>query len=230
VCTLPIHRSRHTAKAGIQYAAASRFIIDVSGILDHPISRVMTGSGRSGSMRPLNVVPANAGTHTPRPFVEGCCWTTSAQHKFLWLWVLCVRRDDDVDITSRSRGAIRPSFAFLVPPSLQRAQGMPGAWCARSRACSVVNTRVSHHGHTGTSGIPRAMILTAYFALSPVIGLFCHRHQRIESANLTPASRRQDHTASRKDFFPAAKNRIKRIINNHAPDICRQRKRPTRIG
>src|ERR1700747_1024207 len=26
---------------------------------------------------------------------------------------------------------------------------MPGARCARSRACSVVNTRVSHHGHTG---------------------------------------------------------------------------------
>ena len=26
---------------------------------------------------------------------------------------------------------------------------MPGAQCARSRACSVVNTRVSHHGHTG---------------------------------------------------------------------------------
>jgi hypothetical protein len=31
----------------------------------------------------------------------------------------------------------------------QRAQGMPGVRCARSRACSVVNTRVSHHGHTG---------------------------------------------------------------------------------
>jgi hypothetical protein len=28
---------------------------------------------------------------------------------------------------------------------------MPGARCARSRACSVVNTRVSHHGHTGTT-------------------------------------------------------------------------------
>ena len=28
---------------------------------------------------------------------------------------------------------------------------MPGARCARSRACSVVNTRVSHHGHTGNT-------------------------------------------------------------------------------
>jgi len=82
---------------------------------------------------------------------------------------------------------------------------MPGAWCARSRACSVVNTRVSHHGHTGTPGIPRAMVLTAYFALSPVIGLFCHRHQRIESANLTPASRHQDHTTSPSAIAPFVK-------------------------
>jgi len=33
----------------------------------------------------------------------------------------------------------------------QRAQGMPGARCARSRACSVESTRVSHHGHTGNT-------------------------------------------------------------------------------
>ena len=28
---------------------------------------------------------------------------------------------------------------------------MPGAQCARSRACSVESTRVSHHGHTGNT-------------------------------------------------------------------------------
>jgi hypothetical protein len=32
------------AKAGIEYAAASRFIATVSGILDHPLSRMMTPS------------------------------------------------------------------------------------------------------------------------------------------------------------------------------------------
>ena len=31
---------------------------------------------------------------------------------------------------------------------------MPGAQCTRSRACSVVSTRVSHHGCTGSPGIP----------------------------------------------------------------------------
>ena len=55
---------------------------------------------------------------------------------------------------------------------------MPDAWCVRSRAWWVVNTRVSHHGHTETSGIPRAMVLTVSFGLSPVTGLCCHRRQR----------------------------------------------------
>ena len=39
------------------------------------------------------------------------------------------------------------------------------------------NTRVSHHGHAGSPGIPRAMVLTVSFVLSPVTGLCCHRRQ-----------------------------------------------------
>src|SRR5450432_327574 len=56
-------------------------------------------------------------------------------------------------------------------------------------------------------GIPARNGFTTYFVLSPVTGLFCHRHPRtdvvpkpgradITSANLTPASGRQDHTTS----------------------------------
>ena len=40
------------------------------------------------------------------------------------------------------------------------------------------------------------MVLTVSFALSLVTGLCCHHRLRIESANLTPASGRQDHTTS----------------------------------
>jgi hypothetical protein len=40
---------------------------------------------------------------------------------------------------------------FFAP---KRAWGMPGARCTRSRACRVDSTRVSHHGRTGTPGIP----------------------------------------------------------------------------
>ena len=36
----------------------------------------------------------------------------------------------------------------------------------------------------GSSGIPHAMVLTAYFALSPGTGLFCHRRSRISSREL----------------------------------------------
>ena len=39
------------------------------------------------------------------------------------------------------------------------------------------------------------MVLTAYIVISPAIGLSCHRRLRKSlPANLTPASRRQDHT------------------------------------
>jgi hypothetical protein len=38
----PTHATVIPAKAGIQYAAASPLIAGLSGILDHPLSRVMT--------------------------------------------------------------------------------------------------------------------------------------------------------------------------------------------
>jgi hypothetical protein len=82
-----------------------------------------------------------------------------------------------LDKSPRSRGATRPS-CWVDHPRKQRAQGMPGARCARSRACSVENTRVSHHGHTGNTRHSPRNGFTAYSALSPVTGLVCHRHQR----------------------------------------------------
>jgi hypothetical protein len=57
-------------------------------------------------------------------------------------------------------------------PSEKRAREMPGAVCARSLVCKIKSTQVSHHGHTGSPGISRAMVLTAYSKLSPAIGLF----------------------------------------------------------
>jgi hypothetical protein len=35
----------------------------------------------------------------------------------------------------RSRRGFHARFGLLVPPSFQRAQGMPDAWCARSGVC-----------------------------------------------------------------------------------------------
>jgi hypothetical protein len=61
---------------------------------------------------------------------------------------------------------------------------MPGAWCARSRACSVESTRVSHHGHTGNTRHSPRNGFNGCFALSPVTGLVCHRRLADTSARL----------------------------------------------
>jgi hypothetical protein len=62
-------------------------------------------------------------------------------------------------------------------PLMQRAQGMPGARCARSRVCEKKHTR-RNHGHTGKHPAFPAQWFTAYSALSPVTGLVCHRRRR----------------------------------------------------
>jgi len=63
---------------------------------------------------------------------------------------------------------------------------MPGARCTRSLVCSVlVAHECSHREFTGITRHSRTrMVLTAYFALSPVIGLSCHRHLADTSAKL----------------------------------------------
>jgi hypothetical protein len=98
-----------------------------------------------------------------------------------------------------------PEFCSNVPPSSYGGeQGYPQEGSRECRApdapaalrAKVESTQASHHGHAGSPGIPRAVVLTAYFALSPVTGLSCHRRPRNDSVNLTPASGRQDHTTS----------------------------------
>jgi len=79
----------------------------------------------------------------------------------------------------------------------QRAQGRPGADCARSTVCN--GSGRTHTGLTGTAETSRPSPrngFTAYFVLSPVSGLFCHRRCMGPTSSLTPGSRRQDHTTS----------------------------------
>ncbi len=54
---------------------------------------------------------------------------------------------------------------------------MPGAWRARNRVCngSKVKAHALVRSHRNHPAFP-AQWFTAYFVLSPVIGLFCHRH------------------------------------------------------
>src|SRR5882757_7075861 len=80
--------------------------------------------------------------------------------------------------TSRPRGAMRPSRAFVSRPN----EGVGNAGCPlhpQPRVRSVESTRVFTTVAPEHPAFPHAMVLTAYFVLSPVTGLFCHRRQRI---------------------------------------------------
>ena len=74
---------------------------------------------------------------------------------------------------------------------------MPDARCARSLACKIKkHTSIVTTVTPESPGIPRAMVLTVSFVLSPVTGLFATVASGVASADLTPASGRQDHTTS----------------------------------
>jgi hypothetical protein len=67
---------------------------------------------------------------------------------------------------------------MYLPPK-KRAQGMPGAGCARSLVCEIKkHTSIVTTVTPETPGIPRAMVLTVSFVLFPVTGLVCHRRRR----------------------------------------------------
>src|SRR5437660_7885994 len=118
---------------------------------------------------------------------------------------------------SPSRGAVRPRFAssFALLGNRGRREDRVRAAPAVSRA---ICANKSAHEHTGSAETLRPSLrngFTAYFVLSPVSGLFCHRHPRevLLPGNLTPASRRQDHTTSPSAplAFVSRKLRVHRI-------------------
>jgi hypothetical protein len=115
----------------------------------------------------------------------------------------------------------------------EKARGRPGARCTRSPACSVKSIRVSHHRFTGTtSGLPCAVVLTAYSALSPATGLSCHCHPRDAKrvfTSLTPASGHQDHTASPyADRHPSSLDAVASTASR--PNVRDDGQRPSQRG
>jgi hypothetical protein len=98
------------------------------------------------------------------------------------------------DTASRSHGACARVLPGTSCPLESEGAGNAGRPLRpQPRVQNKKHTSVVTTVTPGSPGIPRAMVLTVSFVLSPVIGLVCHRRWRI-TANLTPASRRQDHT------------------------------------
>src|SRR5215208_7682059 len=89
------------------------------------------------------------------------------------------------------------------------------------------HTRSSPQVHRIHPAFPHAMVLTVSFGLSPVIGLCCHR--RLASPrNLTPASRRQDHTTSPSASAPFVSGAIS--VHRIPPRVRDDRDTPLRVG
>src|SRR5215203_562094 len=85
----------------------------------------------------------------------------------------CVDCGRSFAISPRPRARVVLS---VLPSEDQRAQGMPGARRARSLACKVKkHTSIVTTVTPDSPGIPRTMVLTVSFVISPVIGLCCHR-------------------------------------------------------
>src|ERR1700751_3242576 len=103
-------------------------------------------------------------------------------------------------LTSRYVLAISRRVApeLCMKPSPLRARGMPGARCTRSLVCSVlVAHECSHHGRTGTPGIPARNGFNGFLRTLPGDRAFLSPSPaRLAPRNLTPASGRQDHTTS----------------------------------
>jgi hypothetical protein len=79
--------------------------------------------------------------------------------------------------------AVSPRVFARVLPEMCRSLNSEGAGNAgrlmrpQPRVQSRKHTS-SHHGHTGITRHSPRNGFTAYFVLSPAIGLFCHRHRR----------------------------------------------------
>jgi len=103
------------------------------------------------------------------------------------------------DVRPHSRGAMRPSFASIGTLDKKRAQGKPGARCTRGLACKIAHrkTHTSIQVQRRQSGLPCAV---GYGLLRALPGdrafLSPSSLRNLFPRNLTPASGRQDHTAS----------------------------------
>jgi len=110
------------------------------------------------------------------------------------------------DPAARCARVVREAFAQL------RAQGMPGAQCARSLACKINKAHEhSHHGHTGNHPAFPAQWFYGLLRALPGDQACLTPSPAPLIADLTPASGRQNHTTS-----PSASARfVKRTARVH---------------
>jgi hypothetical protein len=100
---------------------------------------------------------------------------------------------------------------------------------AASRAKVIKHTSIVTTGSPVTPSLPCVMVLTAYFVLSPVTGLFCHRRHVDRSTKLDASVGRQDHTTSPSALAPPVLRRYPRP-SHPAPNVRDDRDTPLLSG
>ena len=132
----------------------------------------------------------------------------------------------DADIVSRSRAAFRPSFASSF--SLLEIRGRRENRVLTAPAVTVRFALRKMHTDTGQLEIPAfpAEWLYGLFVLSPENGSFASVAVRgFLLADLTPASRRQDHTTS--PYAPARTSVAALGVHRISPNVRDVRERPS---
>jgi hypothetical protein len=140
------------------------------------------------------VVPAKAGTHTPcRSFERRCSMTFAQQLRAVVMgpgsrfacpgrqwWIFDSSFKQPIIFSRREA----PKLCQQLP---SRKEGAGNAGCALHPQSRVQNKKAHEVVTTGSPeqpGIPRAMVLTVSFVISPVIGLCCHRHRQVTTCPL----------------------------------------------
>src|ERR1700681_3987199 len=110
-----------------------------------------------------------------------------------------------------SRGAFAPEVLLEISlPSNQRAQGIPGARCTRGLVCK--SAQKNAHEHTGSAEAIRHSLRNGLRLISRSprrSGFLVTVAGGVLTANLTPASRRQDHTTLPSASAPFVYRRIR---------------------
>jgi hypothetical protein len=171
-------------------------IIDVSGILDHPLSRVMTD----------RILFSNStGSRASKPSLRAIAKQSMQQQERVDCFVasrLAMTATHNFAISLRVSREVWPARSALRSEGAGNA-GRPMRPIAACAMGVVERTRVSQVTPE-SPGIPRAMVYGLFRAL-PGDRAFLPPSPALLSANLTPASGCQDHTTSPSASAPFVK-------------------------
>ncbi len=152
-------------------------------------------------------------------------FTQSARARLLWPGMTSLAAKRQIQIQLRSLAARCARVVHELSPNRGRREcRAPGAPAAARGV--VVNTRVSHHGHTGNTRHSPRNGFNGFLRALPGDRACLPPSSADQPANLTPASGRQDHTTSPSTSSAIRQRRISvhrippRVRDDREPPLC----------